>query len=212
MKISHSFLTIMLFFIAISVYAQSPGNKPYEVAKKVDRNGKTLYIVRINRKIGVVDTSDKVVVPVEFNDVMDTPFGLLTMCENRQGLYSYSGKLLFECKYEGFFNHYKNQSLIDVKDSTSRSVYLIKSDTKWHKLFSFDYKKYRLNELEHPYFNAIKEGEVLFCLYNIAQDKIEKIYMLNTAQAWQDVTSNKKLSTAVDKYFNGDEMAAPMQE
>lgn len=157
-----------------------------------------------NNKKGIVDSNDNVVIPIEFDNLLDIPFGVMTVCRGYYGLYSYHGKLLFPCTYEGFYNPYGRADLVDVADSVTKSLYLIKMDTTWVKLQSYDKEKYRLNDLRQPYFKKVKKGEILFCLYHIASKTYEKIYKLDDKNVWSDVSADAKLRVDINAYFNVD--------
>jgi hypothetical protein len=177
------------------------------VKGKREVNGDTLYIVRKNDKEGVIDSNDSIIVPLEFDQVLDVPFGAMISRGSKYGLYDYAGKLLLKPVYEGIYNPYSYtpaKKLIDVEDSVNRSLCLLK-DGGLITLFSFNKNEYRLNFLEHSYFDEVKENEIVFCLYHIARQEILQIYLLNNEDAWIDVSGDKKLRGNVEKYFAGED-------
>ena len=168
--------------------------------------------MRQKGKKGVIDAHDHIIIPAEFDDILDVPFGLMTTRESRYGLYSHNGKLLFPAVYDGFYNPYTNKGLINVEDSVNRHLYQIGNDTTFVKLITYAKDTYRLNPLEYPYFKPVKKDEILFCLYNIAQDHIEKVYRSDTTQVWEDITQDKKLRVDIDQYFDNANLEAPQSE
>jgi hypothetical protein len=216
-KNNRTFMTKLIYtFIAGTLIATLllPGCQPKSSPKddvivkgKREVNGDTVYIIRKDKKEGVIDSKDQVVVPIEFDEVLDLPFGIMISRGSKSGLYDYSGKILLEPRFEGIYSPYMYtpaKKLIDVEDSVNKSLCLLK-DGGLTTLFSYNKNDYRLNCLEHSYFNEVKENEVIFCLYHIARQEILQIYLLNQEDAWIDVSGDKKLRSKVEEYFEGED-------
>ena len=204
-----SFNLIKIFFVLIIIFVSSCSNEQkqkYENTRNIKCTNSEYKIVSQNKLKGVVGDNDSIIIPIKFDDIFDMkPCMFMTYSKenDKYGLYNFDGSVFLKTEYNGIYSPFidtKDDNLILVEKGNNNTLYHY-SENLLKEFITINNKKQKLNFLEHKYFNAVKENEILFCLYNIHEDNYEKFYLFNDKKEWKDVSENKDYTISALKYY-----------